>query len=150
MRAPDVAAPPRQPQPHMGLLLPPSPPTGPARRGGCRRRRDSDAGGRWASDSGIEQRDVNLNSLFFSSPSWTHPLPAPPLPVHVTLSSLLFFLHHFSPFRRASFLSPPRFVYLRPAGRPFCCKKTKIIYWIFQKGKPRFREQEAAKQGDLC
>lgn len=93
MRAPDAAAPPRQPQPHVGLLLPPPPPTGPA-RSGCRRRRDSDAGGRWASDSGEWNRDVNLSSSFFSllPTSWTRPpyrIAAPPLPVHVTLWSLL-------------------------------------------------------------
>lgn len=93
---------------------------------------------------GTERCQPQLGFFFSISPSWTHPLPAPPLPVHVTLSSLLFFLHHFSPFRRASFLSPPRFVYLRPAGQPFCCKETKIICWIFQKGEtkiPRARSR---------
>ena len=157
MRAPDVAAPPRQPQPHVGHLLPPPPPppppppSGAARRGGCRRRRDSDAGGRLASDSGIEQRcqpQLVVCVFFFSNSPYSIPL----LHLHLPFPSMSRFRRFFS-----SIISP-RFVELlfcrlpvssicgRPAGLS-AARKPRLSVGSFKREN---QDSESKKQGDLC
>lgn len=130
---------------------PPPPPTGPARRGVDVAATATRAGGGRASDSGIgAEMSTSARCCYFFFLQF--------LPLGLALPTLFPF-PSMSRFRRffCSSIISPRFVELlfcrllvssicgRPAVRPFCCKEPKIICWIFQKGQPTFREQEAGR-----
>jgi hypothetical protein len=130
MRAPDVAAPPRQPQPHVGLLYPP-PPTGPARRGVDVAATTTRAGGGRVR-VGLGQRCQPQLVVFFP-PFLPLGLGLPTLflcctctsasrPYHALIAS--FFSPSFLPVSSRFFSVASRFVYLRPAfllqGNQYC------------------------------
>lgn len=148
MRAPDVAAPPRQPQPHVGLLYPP-PPTGPARRGVDVAATTTRAGGGRVR-VGLGQRcQPQLVVFFFSvSPSWTRaPHPISLLHLHLRFPSISRFDRFFFP----SIISP-RFVSLLFCRLPFrlspaglsAARKPILFAGSFKKGN---RIPESEQQG---
>lgn len=126
------------------LPLPPAAP-----RVGCRRRRDSDAGGRWASDSVIGTERCQPQLVFFFNFSL---LDSPPTctsasrPCHAFVASFLppSFLPVSSSF--FSVASPFR---LSAAGRPAFLLQRNQDY-LLDLSKRGNQDSESKKQGDLC
>lgn len=151
MLAPDVAAPPRQPQPHVGLLLHllPAPRVGVSTS--PRQRRGRAVGGRVT--VGLEQRcqpqlvAVTFFSFNFSlldSPSLLY---SPSRPCHAFVAS--FVPPSFLPVS-SSFFSVASSFRLSAAGRPSgrsAARNPRLSVGSFKRDN---QHSESKKQGDLC